>query len=139
MGAAILQGARNDGMRVYQSVALGDDAAIDGARLMLGARTMVFGSACYHLDLLGREPLAQTLITANQATARQVVLLASLGETKVVIGGCGKQHGGIDLGIILCKMLRLGHHRMSMVATMTGVEGVISRNNFPLKEIAKGI
>ena len=54
---AILQGSAHNGFTVDDTVGLGDNAAIDGARLMVTGGSMVFGSIGNEVDLIIAEPL----------------------------------------------------------------------------------
>ena len=98
---AVLQGAADDGFAVDDAVSLGNDAAIDGARLMSARSTMILGSIGNGVDFVIVEPMAQPFILTHDAGTVDVVFITSKCQSQVMVSRCNKQQAAIHLGIIL--------------------------------------
>ena len=69
----VLKGASHDGLAVDDAVGLGNDAAVDGAWLVIARGAMVFGRIGNGVDFILIEPLLQPLIFTHNAGAVDVM------------------------------------------------------------------
>ena len=79
-------------IEVDELVRLGDDPAVDGTRPGLVGRAVVLHGLAHEPDLLLGEPLTQDRIGLQHPSGYQMVELAALTDTDIVIGRYGKYH-----------------------------------------------
>lgn len=79
-------------IEVYELVRLGDYPAIDGTRPGLVGRTVVLHGLAHEPDLLFAEPLTQDRIGLKHTSGGQMVELAALTDSDIMIGRYGIYH-----------------------------------------------
>ena len=95
---------------------------------------MVFDGLAHHLQLFGREPLAQAGVGGEDLSARQVMDGAGPGHPEVVIGGDGIDH--IDVGTgDLHQLERMTDDTGDVFHIVGSVEGSVLRQDFCLNEL----
>ena len=92
---------------------------------------MVFGGLGHGLDLFFVEPLAQFLILADDAARDEMMHVAALAKSRVVVGGDGIHD--ININVI---MLGQGQAALDdffgMVAPVGGIEMLVARQDLLL-------
>lgn len=79
-------------IEIYELVRLGDYPAVDGTRPGLVGRAVVLHGLAHEPDLLLTEPLTQDCISLQHPPRGQMVELAALTYTDIVIGRYGIYH-----------------------------------------------
>ena len=113
--------------RIDVTVGLGYDQPIDATRLAVRRSPVVLGSLRYGLDLLRSEPAQQILVGANDAARNDMMQLAALDHSGVVVGGGSVDHILIHV-IALSKLQCILYDSADVLFGVSAVEVSVTRN-----------
>ncbi len=135
VGYAILQAAAYCGIDIYQPVGLCHNESVDASWSMVGGGTMVLCGLGYSLYLLGSEPLAELLVFSHDASRNEVVTLASLTESEIMVSCCHHDECGICLGVMLSHLCTALHDALYVVKPMGCIEVSIAGEDMLMEVI----
>lgn len=133
-----LDGALNDLEGVDVAVGLGNDASVDGLRRLGRGGAVVGGGLSHDLELCWLEPLEQTVVGQKYAGGIEVMALAAVDESEVVVGGDGVDHVDVDV-VVACEVEAVGDDGKGVVAAVCGVEVVVAGEDVRFDIVDEGL
>ena len=99
---------------------------------------MVGGGLSHDLELCGLEPLEQTVVGQKYAGGIEVMALAAVDESEIVVGGDGVDHVDVDV-VVACEVEAVGYDGEGVVAAVCGVEVVVAGEDVRFDIVDEGL